>query len=380
MAATTITVVDTLADVDPQQWNALAGDHPVLRYDFLHALHETQCASKKTGWAPYFVLLQRDGALAGAMPLYVKSHSRGEYVFDHSWAQAFHQHGIAYYPKLLSAIPFTPVTGPRLLAHTPQDKALLAQAALELAQALSVSSLHILFPHESDVAALREAGFLLREGVQFHWDNAGYADFEAFLAALKNDKRKKIRQERRKVRDAGVSFRRLSGADVDAQTLAFFYDCYASTYESHYSTPYLSLRFFRQILEKMPHNLLFVIAEQDGQPIAAALNIVGGDAMYGRYWGTTKFVSGLHFETCYLQGIEHCIKAGIARFEGGAQGVHKMSRGLVPTATWSAHWIADERFADAIADFLRRETAGMDEYIEELEEHTPFKTPQPGVG
>jgi predicted N-acyltransferase len=318
-------------------------------------------------------VLHRDGGLAGAMPLYLKGHSRGEYVFDHSWAEAFHRNGIPYYPKLLSSIPFTPVTGPRLLANNHEDKVLLANAAVELATALSVSSLHILFPEKDDIDALKDAGFLLREGVQFHWDNADYQDFDAFLAALKMEKRKKIRQERRRVQDAGVSFRRLSGTEVGSATLEFFYRCYASTYESHFSSPYLTLDFFRQILKSMPENLLFVIAEQNDEMIAAALNVVGGNVMYGRYWGTLKFVSGLHFETCYLQGIEHCIEAGLQRFEGGAQGEHKISRGLVPTATWSAHWIADARFSDAIAEFLERETAGINQYIDELEEHTPFR-------
>lgn len=373
MAATRITVIDTLAEVDRDEWNAITASNPVLDHAFLDTLHTSGCASKRTGWMPHYLVLHRGGKLAAAMPLYVKAHSRGEYVFDHAWADAFHQHGINYYPKLLSAVPFSPVTGPRLLATNHADRVLLAEAAIELAKALSVSSLHILFPNADDIAALREAGFLLREGVQFHWDNAGYADFEAFLAQLKNDKRKKIRQERRRVADAGVTFRRLSGRDVDADTLAFFYQCYATTYEAHFSAPYLTPQFFQAILQKMPDNLLFVIAEQGGQRIAAALNVVGGNVMYGRYWGALTFVSGLHFETCYLQGIEHCIAHGIARFEGGAQGVHKMSRGLVPTPTWSAHWIADERFSDAIADFLDRETAGMNDYIEELEEHTPFK-------
>lgn len=373
MAATRITVIDTLAEVDRAEWNAVAGANPVVSYDFLDTLHRSHCASKRTGWMPHFLVMHRDGVLAAAMPLYVKSHSRGEYVFDHAWAEAFHQHGIEYYPKLLSAVPFTPVTGPRLLARSHADRVLLAEAAIELAKALAVSSLHILFPQEDDIRALREAGFLLREGVQFHWDNAAYADFEAFLAQLKMDKRKKIRQERRRVNDAGVTFRRLSGRDVDAATLAFFYQCYATTYESHYSKPYLTPGFFAALVEKIPDNLLFVIAERGGEAIAAALNVVGGNVMYGRYWGALQFVSGLHFETCYLQGIEHCIAHGLARFEGGAQGVHKMSRGLVPTATWSAHWIADQRFSDAIADFLTRETEGINEYIEELEEHTPFK-------
>jgi predicted N-acyltransferase len=359
--------------VDPAQWQALAGDNPTLSYAFLHALHETNCASPHTGWTPRYLVLHRDGALRAAMPLYLKDHSRGEYVFDHAWADAFHRNGIDYYPKLLSAVPFTPVTGSRLLAHTQEDRQLLARAALQVARQLDTSSLHILFPDEQDRQALAEAGFMLREGVQFHWENAGYADFDAFLSNMKMEKRKKLKQDRRRVLDAGIAFEHLAGGQITDEALRFFYSCYVSTYEAHYSKPYLSLKFFQRILHEQPDSLMIVLAKRGGQPVAAALNLVGGNIMYGRYWGTQEFVSGLHFETCYVQSIEYCIRHGIARFEGGAQGVHKMSRGLVPTPTWSAHWVADRRFADAIADFLAQETAAMDDYIDELAEHVPFK-------
>lgn len=294
-------------------------------------------------------------------------------MFDHAWADAFHRNGIDYYPKLLSAVPFTPVTGSRLLAHTQEDRQLLARAALQVARQLDTSSLHILFPDEQDRQALAEAGFMLREGVQFHWENAGYADFDAFLSNMKMEKRKKLKQDRRRVLDAGIAFEHLAGGQITDEALRFFYSCYVSTYEAHYSKPYLSLKFFQRILHEQPDSLMIVLAKRGGQPVAAALNLVGGNIMYGRYWGTQEFVSGLHFETCYVQSIEYCIRHGIARFEGGAQGVHKMSRGLVPTPTWSAHWVADRRFADAIADFLAQETAAMDDYIDELAEHVPFK-------
>jgi predicted N-acyltransferase len=359
--------------VDPAQWQALAGDNPTLSYAFLHALHETNCASPHTGWTPRYLVLHRDGALRAAMPLYLKDHSRGEYVFDHAWADAFHRNGIPYYPKLLSAVPFTPVTGSRLLAHTQEDRQLLARAALQVARQLGTSSLHILFPDEQDRRALADAGFMLREGVQFHWENAGYADFDAFLSSMKMEKRKKLKQDRRRVLDAGIAFEHLAGGQITDEALRFFYNCYVSTYEAHYSKPYLSLQFFQRILREQPDSLMIVLAKRAGQPVAVALNLVGGNIMYGRYWGTQEFVSGLHFETCYVQSIEYCIHHGIARFEGGAQGVHKMSRGLVPTPTWSAHWVADRRFADAIADFLAQETAAMDDYIDELAEHVPFK-------
>jgi len=373
VAEAEFSIIDSLDSVSPEAWQALAGDNPTLAYTFLHALHETRCASDRTGWSPRFLLMQRDGQLAGAMPMYLKAHSRGEYVFDHAWADAFHRHGVAYYPKLLSAIPFTPVTGDRLLAASDEDRLLLARVALQVAKSLQASSLHVLFPGERDRQTLADAGYMLREGVQFHWENAGYADFDAFLASMKMEKRKKIRQDRRRVQDAGIRFRHLAGTQITAEVLRFFYDCYVLTYEAHFSKPYLSYAFFARILADTPDSLMLVLAERDGAPVAVALNLVGGNVMYGRYWGTTEFVSGLHFETCYVQSIDYCIRRGIAKFEGGAQGVHKMSRGLVPTPTWSAHWIADPRFADAIADFLQQEVAAMDEYIDELAEHAPFK-------
>lgn len=373
MSEAEFSIIDSLESVDQAQWQAIAGDNPTLAYAFLHALHDTRCAAPQTGWTPRYLVMHRDGALAAAMPLYLKDHSRGEYVFDHAWADAFHRHGIPYYPKLLSAVPFTPVTGGRLLASTPEDRHLLARAALQVARQLETSSLHILFPDEQDRQALQAAGFMLREGVQFHWENPGYADFDAFLASFKMEKRKKIRQDRRRVHDAGISFEHLAGRDITPEVLRFFYSCYVSTYHAHFSKPYLTLKFFERLLDEVPDSLMIVLAKRGEQPVAVALNLVGGNIMYGRYWGTQEFVSGLHFETCYVQSIEYCIKHGIARFEGGAQGEHKMSRGLVPTPTWSAHWIADERFADAIADFLAQETAAMNNYIDELAEHVPFK-------
>jgi predicted N-acyltransferase len=373
VAAAEFTIIDTLADIDPAQWQALAGDNPTLSYTFLHALHETGCAAPNTGWSPRYLILQRDGELHAAMPLYLKAHSRGEYVFDQGWADAFHRNGIPYYPKLLSAVPFTPVTGSRLLARTTEDRALLAQAALQVAQQLGTSSLHILFPADEDRQALAEAGYMLREGVQFHWENQDYADFDAFLASMKMEKRKKLRQDRKRVEDAGIHFEHLAGSAISDEVLRFFYQCYVSTYEAHYSRPYLSLAFFQRLLAETPDSLMIVLAKRGETSVAVALNLVGGNVMYGRYWGTQEFVSGLHFETCYVQSIAYCIRHGLARFEGGAQGIHKMSRGLVPTATWSAHWVADPRFADAIGDFLTQETAAMDEYLEELAEHIPFK-------
>ncbi|MRW92907.1 GNAT family N-acetyltransferase [Duganella sp. FT80W] len=368
-------VVDSISELDPNDWQDLAGSNPTLSHTFLEALHATGCAAPDTGWAPRFLLMYRGKKLCGAMPLYLKFHSRGEYVFDQGWADAFQRNGIAYYPKLLSAIPFTPVTGNRILARSAEERVLLARVALQVARQMGTSSLHILFPSAQDRAALVEAGYMMREGVQFHWENHDYADFDAFLATMKMEKRKKLRQDRRRVQDAGIHFEHLAGKSITEPVLRFFYQCYTSTYQAHYSKPYLTLEFFQRLLAEMPENLMIVLAKRGEQPVAVALNLVGGNVMYGRYWGTQEFVSGLHFETCYVQSIEYCIKHGISSFEGGAQGVHKMSRGLIPTPTWSAHWIADERFAEAIADFLAQETTSMNEYIDELNEHVPFKAP-----
>ncbi len=370
-----IHVVDTLEGVSPDDWNRLAGSNPFVRHEFLQALQDTGCAVSRTGWRPHFLLLKRGGELAGAMPLYLKKHSRGEYVFDHAWAQAFEQHGIKYYPKGLSAVPFSPVTGPRLIAGTHEDRVLLARGAIELTKQMELSSLHVLFPQEQDLEALTEAGYMLREGVQFHWENVpgGYESFDAFLATMSHDKRKKVKQDRRRVTDAGVTFTWLRGEQIDPAALDFFYACYENTYREHWNPPYLSREFFGQIHAAAPDSMLLVVAEAAGERLACALNMIGGDIMFGRYWGTKEFVSGLHFETCYMQGIEYCITHGLARFEGGAQGVHKMSRGMLPTPTWSAHWVADPRFAHAISEFLDAETAAMDQHIEELEAHTPFR-------
>ncbi|MDX3907676.1 MAG: GNAT family N-acetyltransferase [Pigmentiphaga sp.] len=375
MTDTAVELIDDLSAIDPADWNALAADHPFVTHAFLDALHATGCAVRRTGWQPTYLVLRRGGRLLGAMPLYVKAHSRGEYVFDHAWAEAFERHGLDYYPKLLCAVPFTPVGGPRLLAASHEDRVLLARAAIEVARQAEVSSLHVLFPRDEDLLALREAGYMMREGVQFHWRNEGYASFDAFLGAMNHDKRKKIRQDRKKVQQAGIRFRHLRGQAITPDDLAFFYRCYASTYAHHWSSPYLNPAFFEALHAAMPEAMLLVLAEREGEPVASALNIAAGDTLYGRYWGCVDFVSGLHFETCYLQAIEYCIANGYACFEGGAQGVHKMSRGLLPTPTWSAHWVADQRFAAAIADFLKRETRGMNQYLDELESHTPFKAP-----
>jgi len=370
---TRIEVAESLAGVSPQEWDALAMGNPFAGHAFLSALLETGCASARTGWQPQFLLLRHQGTLSAAMPLFLKSHSYGEYVFDWAWADAYARHGLEYYPKLLSAIPFTPVGGPRLLARGDDERAALLGAALELAR--QASSLHILFPPEGEAALMQRAGMMLRRTVQFHWRNEGYADFEDFLSRLTRHRRKVIRQERRRVREAGVSIRRLQGPEIERAHWEFFARCYRRTYSEHRSSPYLSLEFFLRIGETMPENLVLILAEREGRPIAAALDVVSADAIYGRYWGALEHVPLLHFECCYYQGIEHAIEQRLDRFEGGAQGEHKLFRGLMPVETLSAHWLAHPRFARAIEDYLEKERSGVARYVDELNELSPFRTP-----
>ncbi len=370
---TTFSLVHRLDELDASGWNRLAGSQPFVQYAFLQGLYQTGCAAGPTGWAPHYLLMRRDGALVGAMPLYLKSHSRGEYVFDHGWAQAFAQHGLDYYPKLLCAVPFTPVPGPRLLAATHQDRVALARQAIQLTEQNGISSLHVLFPHPLDQAALEEAGFMVRENVQFHWFNEGYQDFAQFLASLSQQKRKKINQDRKKSIQAGISFTWLNGDAIDDDSLKFFYRCYEQTYLEHGNPPYLNLAFFGHLRAHMAENLVIVLAHRQGTPVAAALNLRDQTHLYGRYWGSMTYIPGLHFETCYMQGIEYCISHGLSVFEGGAQGEHKLSRGLMPVRTCSAHWIADPRYARAIADFLDQEGAAVGQYIDTLKQHAPFK-------
>lgn len=368
-----LTIEPGLSHIDARQWDALAGRQPFMRHAFLSAMHDSGGATPDTGWSPHYLVLRRGATLLAAAPLYLKSHSRGEYVFDYAWADAYQRHGLRYYPKLLVAVPFTPVTGARLLAVDHASRVTLAQALIDVAQHMRVSSLHVLFPDESTMLALREAGYLLRESVQYHWTNAGYENLTAFLACLSRDKRKKLLQDSKKVQAAGISYRWLRGTQIDQATLAFFYECYCRTYFNHGNPPYLSLDFFRRLRRDLGDQLLLVMAERAGQAVAAALNLVDGETLYGRYWGTTEFISGLHFETCYMQSIAYCIAHRIARFEGGAQGEHKMARGLLPTPTWSAHWISEPRFAHAIEAFLTEESTAIHAYRDELKLHSPYK-------
>jgi hypothetical protein len=366
-----VRIVDSLAGVDRAEWNALAGEQPFLRHEFLSALIETGCASAKSGWMPQFVLLRRAGALVGAMPVFAKSHSYGEYVFDWAWADAHERHGVDYYPKLVCAVPFTPVRGPRLLASSKQIKDTLIKTALELAR--DTSSLHVLFATEDDASALAEHGFMLRRTVQFHWENDGYVDFEDFLGRMSHARRKNIRQERRRVAQAGVTLRTLEGSAIERQHWEFFNRCYRGTYAAHRSSPYLNLQFFLRLGATLPDHVVMVLAEREGRPIASSLLLRDAQHLYGRYWGAIEHVPLLHFECCYYHPIEYAISRQIEIFEGGAQGEHKIFRGLMPVQALSAHWLAHPKFARAIETFLERETQGIAQYVNELNEHTPFK-------
>ena len=378
-------ILSAPSEVHADEWNALlardAHPTPFLRHEFLSALHTARCAVDETGWSPRFVTLTdaRTGRLAAAAPVYLKSHSYGEYVFDWAWADAYQRNGLSYYPKLLCAVPFTPVQGTRLLAADDGARRQLAATLLALAGQSEVSSLHVLFPTEPEAALLQSMGMMLRDGVQFHWLNDGYRDFDDFLGTLEPKKRKNIRAERRKVRDAGVTFRRVSGDAITDADWRFFTRCYKETYREHVSSPYLNLEFFRTIGRTMPGHLLLVIAESGGRPIASALAVYqrgeggSGGTLYGRYWGAVKHVPCLHFETAYYQLLEFCIESGLDTFEGGAQGEHKLARGFLPTVTRSAHWLAHPAFSDAVSYFLERETNHIHAYVDELHEHNPFK-------
>ncbi|ADI30497.1 GNAT family N-acetyltransferase [Methylotenera versatilis] len=366
-------ITDSIQQIDAQSWDALVGDMPLLSHAFLSALESSGSVGKGTGWQPYPMLVHDDGKLVGAMPLYIKSHSYGEYVFDWAWAEAYQRNGLNYYPKLVSAIPFTPITGQRLIANNPQTQVLMVEALTETMHKHQLSSAHVLFPDDASAAAFEKAGWLQRNGVQFRWQNDNFTDFEDFLRTLSHDKRKKIHQERKKVNASGVVCKRIKGADITPEEWSFFYECYENTYLEHHSTPYLTPAFFQQIGRSMPQNILLVLAYLEGKPIAAALNIYHQTTLYGRYWGGLRYVPNLHFELCYYQAQEFCIAEKIQYFEGGAQGEHKLARGFKPRPTCSFHKIAHPDFAHAIQTFVTQESQGIAAYTNELEERAPFK-------
>ena len=377
-----IRVFDDPAAIDAAEWESLRTEQPsstpFVSIAYLRALHESGSAVAETGWAPHFLTLECAGRIAAACPLYLKDHSYGEYVFDWAWADAYRRHGLDYYPKLVDAVPFTPVPGPRLLARSHHERLMLLRGIEQLGRSAKLSSAHLLFLDDADRAAAREAGWSLRSTVQFHWLNrepSPYADFAEFLSCLQREKRKKIQQERRRVAEAGVNFTVASGDEIARVDWDFFYRCYTLTYRAHHSTPYLTRDFFARTAATMGDNWLLFIARRDGKRIAASLIAIdpAHKSAFGRYWGAVEHVNCLHFDACYYQPLAWCIEHGYRRFEGGAQGEHKMARGLMPVQTWSAHWLAHPQFARAIDDFLEREGAGVETYLSELDDRRPFK-------
>ncbi len=365
--------------LDAEAWDACAGDgNPSLCHQFLSAMEESGSVGKGTGWRSRPLLLEdADGRLSGAVPLYVKSHSYGEYVFDHGWANAYERSGGRYYPKLLAAVPFTPVPGPRLLVRPGREaeanRRRLAEGLVAATRQLGVSSLHVNFVEAADGVALAAAGLMQRVATQYHWHNANYRSFDDFLAALASRKRKMIRKERHAATRAGLQLRRLTGSDIKPAHWKAFFRFYIDTSERKWGSPYLTRDFFMRIGETMADRILLVMAEQDGKPVAGALNLIGREALYGRNWGSDGAHKFLHFEACYYQAIEFAIERGLARVEAGAQGEHKISRGYRPIETRSFHYIADRKFAAAVADFLAREQAAIEEEREALASYSPFR-------
>jgi predicted N-acyltransferase len=377
-----IEVQGSMRNVSAKDWDALLEAQteptPFMRHAYLSAMEESGSASAKSGWKLQLVILRhamppKVGQLAGAAVLYIKPHSYGEYVFDWAWADAYQRHGLNYYPKAVSAVPFTPVPGSRLLADSKQSQSALLSAMVELAQNEDWSSLHLLFLSNDDLQVTETAGWLSRHTVQFHWHNAAYEDFDDFLKALNQEKRKKIKQERRKVAEAGVVFKAFEGTQIQSADWDFFYQCYAQTYYEHGNAPYLNRDFFQRMQDTMPENWVLFIAEKNGQRMACSLIGLGNNVAYGRYWGALERVDCLHFEACYYQPIAWCIDKGVARFEGGAQGEHKMARALLPVKANSAHWLAHPGFADAVEKYLEKEGHGVSAYLENLEGRSPLK-------
>ena len=360
------TVHDSIAEIDGAAWNALAGpDYPFLQHEFLELAETTGSVSPDAGWTPRHLAIYDGTRLRAAMPLYEKSHSWGEFVFDWAWAQAYQRAGFPYYPKLVSAVPFTPAPSARLLRAQPDDDeaaSALLVAATGLAAETGCSSVHVLFPTPDELPLLERHGLLIRKDCQFHWHNRGYGNFDDFLATFTSAKRKKARRDRRRVSEAGIRFRRVHGADMSSDDWSIVYGLIARTFMLRGSLPYFNQAFFEGLGQHLDQNVLVILAEKDDQPIAAAVFYESDTVLYGRYWGSDGHYDALHFETCYYQGIDYCIESGKTLFEPGTQGEHKIARGFSPVTTWSAHWLAHPEFAGAI-----------ERYIDAVDEHTPYK-------
>ena len=377
--AFTARVLNGIGEVGAADWDACAGHaNPFVAHAFLAAAEESGSATAETGWAPQHIVVEdHAGRIQGAMPLYLKSHSQGEYVFDHGWADAFERAGGRYYPKFLSAVPFCPVTGPRLMARPGPGSAAARQALIaagvEVTARAGVSSLHINFLEEADWQMLGEVGFLRRSDSQFHWTNQGYANFDDFLASLASRKRKAVRRERRAAADSGLTIEVLTGDDLKTNHWDDFFECYIATSEHKWGYPYLTRDFFDRLGASMAGKVVLMLASYEGRVIAGAFNMLGADALYGRNWGALGYVAFLHFELCYYRAIEVAIEIGLARVEAGAQGAHKIARGYLPVHTYSAHWIRHEGLRDAVGDYLDRERSAVDAQVEALASYAPFR-------
>ena len=386
-----IAIVHSIAEIKAVEWDQVAGvgegtlGNPFVSHAFLKALEASGSATAETGWAPHHLLIRdASGAPVGAAPLYLKSHSYGEYVFDWGWAEAFERAGGRYYPKLQLSVPFTPASGPRLMVHhdLPADRARAVRASLiealeGLAARNKISSVHVTFPSEDEWRALGEARWLQRTGQQFHWENRGYADFGAFVAALSSRKRKAIAKERRAVAQSGIAVRPVMGCELTLAHWDAFFDLYTASATEKWGQPYLTREFFQRIGQTMAERVVLVVCEHGGRMVGGALNFLGGGVLYGRNWGCEAQVKFLHFEACYYQAIEFAIRHGLARVEAGAQGPHKIQRGYLPTPTYSAHWITDPGFRRAVADYLARETRHVEHELDELSAYSPFKRGEP---
>ncbi len=374
----TFRFVDAIEQINATEWNTLAGiDYPFTRHEFLSSLEQTGCLSSATGWQPVHLIASCETQLVAAMPLYLKAHSRGEYVFDQAWARAYQQHGFAYYPKLVTAIPFTPCQGPRILIEASADKKSVIAGLLNEIKAFAeqhqLSSWHCLFPNPTQLSVLQDASLLIREDVQFQWLNQNYRDFDDFLANLTSVKRKMVKRERRKLAEQGIELFQLRGDELTEQQWQIFFQFYALTYLKKASNPYLNLKCFQTFANTLGAQMLVIFAKKNADYVGAALSFIGHDTLYGRYWGCYEEYNALHFEACYYQGIEYCIQHKLTRFDSGAQGEHKIARGFTPITTYSTHWLRDSIFHAAINDFLTREKLAVNAYKNDAAHYLPYK-------
>jgi uncharacterized protein len=377
-----IKFIESIAEINPASWNSLIGvDYPFLRHEFLLALENSSSVSKATGWQPQHVVASAHGELIGVIPLYLKTHSRGEYVFDNQWVQAYYQHGLSYYPKWVTSIPFTPCQGPRLVVQEKENKLSIVRMLLDFlkhsSEQSNISSWHCLFPDRQQMETLRTLGLNIREDVQFHWSNPGYRDFQEFLSTFNAKSRKKINRERRRCVEQGISLQRIPGPDITEFQWRTFYQFYLMTYRKRGMPAYLNIDFFLQLAETMPQQILMVFAVKNAAYVGAALSFIGSDTLYGRYWGCFEEYHSLHFETCYYQGLEYCIEHQLQRFDSGAQGEHKISRGFEPVTTYSAHWFKNRQFTLAVEDFLCREKQLVQQYKRDAQTLLPYKKSSP---